>query len=497
MQVSFRTMRCLLLLLFLGITGLAANAASSSPPNILFILSDDLNGPTSGYGHPLVQTPNLDKLAKTGISFTHAYSQFPLCGPSRAAIMTGQYPLTNGVAGNGGKVDPERITLPLHFANHGYWTGRVSKIYHMGIPVDIVEGTSGNDHAASWHEAYNIAALEAMTPGKVENFTEPDAPKVYPRERERWRATHTAGKHYTMPVEARAQFSVIETTDSDAHLLADHMAADKAIELLRERADKPEPFFLAVGFVRPHFPFVTTEGTTSHYNADQMPIPEIPQNDHDDIPRQSIQAVTMLEKESIQKIWRGYFGCITFMDQQVGRLLDELDRLGLRENTIVVFVSDHGYLLSEHHMWKKNLLWEEAIHTPLIISAPGRKPGQQSDQIVELIDLYPTLTELAGLPQDPDIQGKSLTPLLGDPKASLPMKDAFIHVKAGFGLRSGKWSYMWYPADKKKKREAGFMLYDMEEDPEQYINLADNPEYASVRTRLHKRLMVRIKKAKS
>jgi arylsulfatase A-like enzyme len=472
-------------------------ATAKEQPNILFILSDDLNGPSSGLGHSECVTPNLDKFAGTGVKFTRAFSQFPLCGPSRAAIMTGQYPLKNGVAGNGGDVDPSRITLPLHFANHGYWTGRVSKIYHMGIPVAIVEGTSGNDHTASWNEAYNITALETMTPGKVVNYTDPDAPMVYPAERKKWKAAHEAGKPFKMHPAVRGDYSVVEVEDHNSQMLADHMAADKAIELLRERADSPQPFFLAVGFVRPHFPFVTTEGAISPYGLDRMPFPYNPDDDHDDIPTQSIQAVKKLPEPAVRDILRGYFGCITFMDQQVGRLLDELDNLELRDNTIVVFVSDHGYLFSEHQMWKKNLLWEEAIQTPLIISAPGMKPGQKTDHIVELIDLYPTLSELAGLPQDPDIQGKSLTPLLKDPLAKLSTRDAFIHVKAGFGLRSGKWSYMWYPADTKRKRNEGFMLYDMQTDPDQYTNLASNPEYKAVKQRLHKRLMQRIKKAKS
>lgn len=471
-------------------------AAVQEQPNILFILSDDLNGPMSGYGHPLAHTPNLDKFAEEGVEFTRAYSQFPLCGPSRAAIFTGQYPLKNGVAGNGGKVDPERITLPRHFGNHGYWSARVSKIYHMPIPHAIISGTSGEDHAESWDEAYNIHAMEALTPGKVDNYTEPDSPIVYPAERARWKHLKARNDFYDMPREVRADYAVVEAKDEDSHLLADHMAADKAIELLRERAKQSDPFFLAVGFVRPHFPFVTTESANSHYKASQMPIPFNPEDDYDDIPKQSIQAVKKLEEEAIRGIWRGYFGCITYMDQQFGRLMDELDRLDLRENTIVVFVSDHGYLLSEHHMWKKNLLWEEAIHTPLIISAPGLRSGTKTDHVVELIDLYPTLSELAGLPQDPDIQGKSLTPLLRDPQASLQRKDALIHVKAGFGLRNSKWAYMWYPGDKKKNIKEASMLYDMEKDPHQYDNLVGQPEYASVRNRLHERLMQRISAAK-
>jgi arylsulfatase A-like enzyme len=474
---------------------LSVTLRAGDKPNILFILSDDLNSMLSGFGHPECQTPNLDKFAGSGVSFTRAFCQFPLCGPSRASIMTGQYPIRNGVDGNGDDPDPDRITLPRHFGNHGYWTARVSKIYHMGIPHAIISGTSGNDHTASWDEAYNILAMETLTPGKVENFTEPDSPDVYPAERERWLKLKAAGTEYDMPSPVRGDFAVVEADDKDAHLLADYMATDKAIELLRERADQPEPFFLAVGYVRPHFPFVTTEGTTRPYDADQIALPANPANDYDDIPKQSIRAKLELEDDDVRKIRRGYYGCIGFMDQQVGRLLAELDRLNLRDNTIVVFVSDHGYLLSEHRMWKKNLLWEEAIRVPLIISAPGMKQGLKCNQIVEHLDLYPTLTELAGLPMESGAQGESLIPLLDNPKSKRPKNDALIQTATGFGLRKGKWAYMWFPVAKKYKEE-GFMLYDMETDPCQYTNLADDPDYAKIKNRLHRRLMERIDKAK-
>lgn len=472
-------------------TGLAADK-----PNVLFIMSDDLNTALSGMGHPECKTPNLDELAETGVTFTRAFCQFPLCGPSRASMMTGQYPLLNGVVGNGGTVAPERVTLPRHFGDHGYWTGRVSKIYHMGIPGDIVEGTSGRDHEPSWIETHNIAALETLTPGKVENFTQPDAVADYPEERAKWNAAQVSGERYLMPGSVRGDYAVVEVADKNIHLLPDTMAADKAIDLLQQHAEDSEPFFLAVGFVRPHFPFVSTETTLSPYQAEALAVPNFPEDDHGDMPPQSINTVMDFEDEPIQKLRRGYYGAIGFMDQQVGRLLDELDRLNLRDDTIVVFVSDHGYLLGEHRMWKKSKLWEEAIRVPLIISAPGKKRGVVCDHYVELVDLYPTVTELAGLTAESGAQGQSLVALLDDPLATLPRSDAFIQVGPGFGLRTGKWAYMWYPAANKHKKE-GCMLYDMEKDPKQHTNLAMNPEYASIRDHLHKRLMERIQDAKN
>jgi len=460
-------------------------------PNVLFMISDDLNTALSGLGHPECQTPNLDAFAKSGVTFTRAFCQFPLCGPSRASIMSGQYPLVTGVTGNGGELDPARVTLPRHFANHGYWTARVSKIYHMGIPIDIVEGTSGRDHAASWDETHNIAALETLTPGKVENFTEPDSPQVYPAERAKWLAAQASDQKYKMPPQVRGDYAVVEVEDQNAHLLPDLMAADKAIELLRDRAGDPQPFFLAVGFVRPHFPFVSTENALAPYQSDKLIVPGFPADDHADVPPQSIDTVQEFDDEPIQKLRRGYYGAIGFMDQQVGRLLAELDRLQLRDNTIVVFISDHGYMLGEHQMWKKSKLWEEAIRVPVIVSAPGKQQGVRCEHTIELIDLYPTLAELAGLPKEPAAQGQSLAPLLADPQAALPRTDALIQVGSGFGLRTGNWAYMWFPASKKHKQE-GFMLYDMDEDPNQFTNLATDPAHDAIKRQLHERLMTRI-----
>lgn len=473
-----------------------AQTTAADKPNVLFIISDDLNTALSGMGHPECKTPNLDKFAKTGVSFTRAFCQFPLCGPSRASIMTGQYPLVNRVAGNGGMVNPQRVTLPRHFANHGYWTARVSKIYHMGIPGDIVEGNPGRDHVGSWDETYNITALEALTPGKAEDFANPDTVAQFAEERQKWLAAQASGKPYRFSKVARAQYASIEVEEKNEYLLADTMATDRAIELLQARADKSEPFFLAVGMVRPHFPFIATEETMGQYRAEKLFVPNVPSSDHDDIPSQAMGSVLNFDRSPIQKMRRAYYGAVSFMDRQVGRILAELDRLKLRDNTIVVFVSDHGYLLGEHHMWKKSKLWEEAIRVPVIISAPGRKQGMKCDHVIELVDLYPTLAELAGLPRESKTQGQSLVSLLDNPQASLSRSDAFIQVGAGFGLRSGKWAYMWYPASKKKQKE-GFMLYDMEKDPAQYTNLADTTDCVSIRKQLHERLMQRIEAARN
>ena len=483
-----RSLFCLLL-------ATATAASVVAKPNVLFVISDDLNSMLSGFGHRECKTPNLDQFAKTGVSFTRAYCQFPLCGPSRASLMSGQYPIVNGVMGNGGHLNPQRVTLPKHFANHGYWSARVSKIYHMGIPVDIVQGTSGRDHAPSWGEAYNIRALETLTPGKVANFTHPEVVAGYPKLREQWHAVKPNDKSYSMPRSVRGDFAVVEVADEDTSLLPDTLAADKAIELLRQRPTQKQPFFLAVGFVRPHFPFISTESSLRPYDPKTIALPKFPADDQADMPAQAIAKSENLTEDAVRQIRRGYFGAVSFMDQQFGRLMAELDRLKLRDNTIVVFVSDHGYLLGEHRMWKKSRLWEEAIHTPLIISAPGKARGVRCEHVVELVDLYPTLTELAGLPPEPGAQGQSLMPLLENPKAKLTKNDAWISTARGHGLRTERWAFMWYPVAKRNKREA-FMLYDMKKDPGQFTNLANDPKFAAVKAKLHRRLRARVESAK-
>lgn len=472
--------------------GTALPLVASDRLNVLFIMSDDLNYALSGLGHPECKTPNLDAFAKTAVSFSRAYCQFPLCGPSRASIMSGQYPAKTGVGGNSSEVDPDRVTLPRHFQNHGYWSGRVSKIYHMGIPQDIIEGTDGGDHALSWVQRFNIPALESMTSGKIVDYLNPDDPDIFPEERKRWSEAMAKGEPYEMVPQARSQFAVLEVADEHTGQLVDTMAADKAIEILEDRSDEKEPFFLAVGFVRPHFPFIATEKALAVYEADNIRFPAFPENDYDDIPAQAINARMEFPDQSIRELRRGYFGAITYMDEQFGRLMEEVDRLQLREETIIVFVSDHGYLIGEHEMHKKSKLWEEAIHVPLLISAPGLEGGRQCDAFVELIDLYPTLTDLAGLPRDPGCQGLSLVGLLEEPSSQRTEKpDALIQVSKGYGLRNEQWAFMHYPAWKKAPEAS--MLFDMKKDPNQFTNLAGDAEYREVVERLKKRLEERIR----
>ncbi|MEM9444505.1 MAG: sulfatase [Verrucomicrobiota bacterium] len=457
-------------------------------PNILFIVADDLNSALSSFGHPQSKTPHLDRLASEGTSFVRAYCQYPLCGPSRASILSGQYPEKNGVTSLRKPLEEDALTLPRYFKENGYWTARVSKLYHMDVPGDIIKGTSGSDHDSSWVEYYNVRAMETLTPGSfVRNHTSPKAIKSYPEWREKWKTNWVHGDVKKIP--GGSSWVTVETEDS-SEILPDAMTTDKAVELLRLRAEDKKPFFLGVGFVRPHFPYVAPAQDFVAYPAESMVIPEVSDNHFNGIPKQAQGKDLKIDRAERQAIHRSYYACVSYMDRQLGRLLDELEKLQLKETTIVVFLSDHGYLLGEHRLWKKRFLWEESVRSPLIISAPGLSKGFQCDQPVELIDVYPTVVELAGLPPVEHVQGHSLVKMLDNPDAQTGRKDVYAMTHNGHLLRTDKWAYMWYPGN--KKIEEGFTLYDMEKDPQQYSNLADLPEFSNQRKDLHLRLMERI-----
>ncbi len=468
--------------------------------NVLFIMADDFNTALSGYGHPQCKTPNLDRLAKRGTSFTRAYCQFPLCGPSRASIMSGRYPLSNGVTGNRHKLPSDTQTLARCFKEAGYWTGRVSKIYHMGVPGNIFTGDNGTDHAESWVERYNISVMETITPGKAEDLMLADSVNLYKDLRKKWPSYKNKGGKFMIPEgnHQGSDFVVVEADVGD-EAMADGIAATKGIELLQQRARTQKPFFLAVGFVRPHVPLVAPRDSFNGYDAKAMQLPELYKDDLDDIPasakHQTNEQKYKMPTPNQKKVLRGYYASVTYMDKQVGRLLDEIDNLGLRDNTIIVFVSDHGYHLGEHTMWQKMSLFEESIRTPLIVSSPNQKcVNTKSNDIVELLDIFPTLTELAGLNTPGNLQGQSFANLLHNPGSSHNRKDAFIQVGNSFCLRTERWAYMMY--NDKKNKAIEHMLYDMEIDSKQYTNLSGNPEYHDIENTLQKRLYARIAIAK-
>ncbi len=467
----------------------ALPAQSPSRPNILFVIADDLNTRVGPYVNPDLQayTPNLDRLAAEGVTFTRAYSQFPVCGPSRASLMSGLYPERNGVTTNDFETANHRIATPAladhptlagFFRAHGYFTARVSKIFHVGVPGGIERGEAGSDDPDSWDYAVNVMAPETLSAGTLE--------------------TLSSGLHYG------SNFSRMILPDNLDASQADVLAADQAIAILETRAGprppgatnrtrlKPEaPFFLAVGFVRPHVPLIAPARHFARHPDSRVVLPEFPANDLDDVPeaaRRGANAARFGMTPAAQRqAIAAYHASISFMDEQLGRVLDALDRLRLRDSTIVVFVSDHGFNLGEHASWQKLHLWEESVRVPLIVSVPGtRQAGARTGVVAELIDLYPTLASLGGLrSQAPSIlQGRDLAPWLEAPGGDGPARAAYtITNRNGASVRTERWRYTRWGADVAAENEE---LYDHQTDPLEFTNLARSAAHRDELERLRR-----------
>jgi iduronate 2-sulfatase len=449
-------MKCVLFGLLLQ----QSNIMAADKTNVLFIIADDLTATAlSCYGSKVCQTPNIDRLAAKGLRFTRAYCQGAYCGPSRASLLSGYYPHATGVQGYNTPraAIGERATWPQHFKNAGYFSGRVSKIFHMGVPIDIETGSNGADDAASWSERFNSAGLEWKAKGNGETLE-----------------GNADGKKDVVG----GNTFVVVAAEGDDFVHSDGKTAVKACELVDQH--KSEPFFLAVGFVRPHVPFVSPAEYHSAYDWQAMRLPEKVANDWDDLPKAGINYKTsenmQMNLAQQKKAMAGYYAAVSYMDTQVGKVLDALDRAGLNEKTIIVFTSDHGFHLGEHDFWAKVSLHEESAKVPLIIRVPGKSAGV-SDSIVELLDLYPTTAKLCGLEVPARVQGKDLSPILDNPKQVI-RDTAFCVSQNGDAmlLRNERWAYIQYGED----AAGGNELYDMQTDPQQYDNLAKSPKYAEV-----------------
>lgn len=441
--------------------------AQSARPNVLFIISDDMTATAlSCYGNTLCQTPNIDRLASQGTRFTAAFCNATYCGPSRASLLSGYYPHATGVLGytSPRPAIGQRATWPQHFKNAGYYTARVSKVYHMGVPGGIQYGGDGRNHnagngaddAASWTERFNSPGPEWMAAGDGETLEgNPDGKK---------------------PVVGGNTFVVVEA-DGDDLVHSDGKTAAKAVELIETHAD--EPFFLAVGFVRPHVPFVAPRDYFQPFLPyDQLPLPPKRAGAWDDIPTAGINYKTsknmQMDIRRQKKAVGGYYAAVSFVDAQVGKLLDALERSGQADNTIVIFTSDHGFHLGEHDFWAKVSLRDESAMVPLIIRVPGKQPAV-CDSLVELIDLYPTVANLCGLEVPERLQGLDLSAIFDDPQQRV-RHTAFCVApsRKGFLLRDHDWAYLQYGED----GAGGAELYDLRADPNQYINLAVQDAYA-------------------
>lgn len=458
--------------------------AAEQKLNVVFIISDDLGSQSLGcYGNRQCKTPNIDALAKQSTRFTRCYTQYPVCGPSRAALMSGMYAQTIGVMGNGQssrftKNLGNRPSMSQHFINNRYHAARVSKIYHMRVPGDITAGVNGPDHAASWTERFNCQAPEQWSKGKHEHLT-----------KERLKPDPKRKIHYGLGY--GGAFYVVRSS-SDGAEQADHKAAAKAVELLTQRAKDRKPFFLAVGLVRPHVPLVAPESFFESYDPKNMNLPKQVENDWNDIPKAGISKnsersglTTKLKK---QKVLEAYYASVTYMDAQVGKIVDAVNRLGLKENTIIVFTADHGYHLGEHEFWQKMSLHEESTRIPLIIHVPGKKPSV-TPALSQQIDIYPTLAELCGLSIPAHVQGKSLLKALDDPNHIVHDSVYCARGRNDHLLRTDQWALIRYG-------KGGVELYDMKTDPHQFTNLASDSSHQQTLTDLQAKLQRKLKTMK-
>lgn len=471
-----------------GVAGVAAAAALpgvlhaeiSKPgrkPNVLFIMSDDMRVEIGCYGSRFgSKTPNLDALAKSGVRFDRNYCQFPLCNPSRASLLTGRNPTKTSVLGN--RTDfrvahPDWTTLPQLFKENGYVTVRAGKIYHGGI-----------DDAQSWGETSDRGGTTDDGSGTPVGKT-----MVIPHAQ----IPMPDGVLPPLPADnARAAYSDrIVVLDGNGEGHGDYLTADRTIENLRKYKD--QPFFIACGFVKPHSPPTAPQRFFDLYDVDKIKLtpdfaawPTVPPG----FPSAAIRKRNAdlfigrgASEAEAKEVIRAYLASISWVDWNIGRVVGELDRLGLRDNTIIVFVADHGYQLGEKGKWSKaGSLFEMGTRVPLIISVPdARGNGQSSTRIVESLDIYPTLVELCGLPKQDEIEGLSLTSLLSNP-SHLRERPAYsiwsedgktIH---GTAVRTEKWRY----AEFGKDGINGAMLFDPHADPLEMKNLANDEKYKSV-----------------
>jgi choline-sulfatase len=447
-----------------------SNKETSNRPNIVFVMVDDMNdwvGYLGGYGGK-VYTPNIDKLASGGVRFLNAHTSAPVCNPSRNAILLGKSPSTTGLYNNNQwwkSVYPDAVTLPQYFKNHGYHTAGAGKIFHH---------TPGNNPPVSWHEyqeqvfddpwLFDHKQWDAEKYFLHYGYRGPIVPEPEWKPLNRINSTNAELDWGAIPNKPEAEYGDVQ-------------AVNFAKAFLRKKHSKP--FFLTIGIYRPHLPWHVPQKYFDLYPLDDVLLPKVKEDDLDDIPamgRQMARANNSFEDIMNAGKWkeavRAYLASISFADAQVGSILDALDKSSYRDNTIIVFWSDHGFHLGEKGHWNKQTLWERCTRIPFVIKTPGVK-ANISDKPVDMLSVYPTLLSLAGLPAKPDLEGHDLTPLLNNSNLKWEFPAITVHGKGNVAIRSQKWRYIRY-------NDGGEELYDHEEDPNEWVNLAGQKKYSEV-----------------
>ncbi len=447
-----------MLSILLGASATSSQAAER--PNVLFIAVDDLRPEIFCFGVEKMVTPNLDRLAERGVKFDRAYCNIAVCGASRASLMKGLRPTPTRFTSYLTRADNDAAdvpSLPMVFKQAGYHTASNGKVYHHN-----------NDDVEAWSR-----------------------PSWRPDKSSLWWALP---ENRALVTGQRIRGPAYEAADEPEESYPDHQICDKTLADLRQLAGQDKPFFLACGFYRPHLPFVAPKKYWDLYPTDTIRLPDnryFPRDLPDafnytwgemrayhGIPKQG-----PVSDETAVQLIRGYHACVSLVDAQVGRLLDELEKLGVADNTIIVFWGDHGWQLGEHGFWCKHTNFEVASRTPLLIAAPGVEGGRVCRRIVEYVDIYPTLCDLAGLPKPAHLQGMSMRPLLADVQAE--HKEAVItRHGGGDAVRTDGFRYMEMHTKNGAGQLQGIGMFDLKKDPGENQNVAEDPAYAQVRSRL-------------
>ena len=490
-----------LLLLWLPVATSARAVAAGRQPNVLFIVVDDLNTRLGCYGDPIVKTPALDRLARMGVRFSRAYCQFPLCNPSRVSLLLGRYPTSTETVDFAwpALLGRDWVTLPEHFRKSGYQVRLLGKVYHFDKDLMqhwFAEEPPGDEYPPDWsagakwvRKSQEVHARMLADLTRYEPYRTLTPPSTeFARMLRTW-----ANVFGPVPDEeekgAELKAKAYEWT-------ADVKNAKAAVALLEGWAHSDKPFFLGLGFYKPHVPLRAPKRFFDLYDPDKIPLPDdfapVPTAD-DSVPRYALRDNLDLffeERVTAQRAREAiaaYYACTSFMDEQLSHVLDALERLQLRDNTVIVLWGDHGWHLGEKGMWAKGTLFEPSAHAPLIIVDPRRRTGGQTcERVVEFVDVYPTLVELCGTKLPPGLEGKSLVPLLDDPSAAWD-RPAFTLVARedwlGRSVRTEKWCYTEWDEGRR-----GVELYDLQADPHELKNLAKDPASASAIARLRKLL---------
>ena len=498
-------MKTLLHLLLALVATSLIHAADSAPvrPNILFIAVDDLRPEFGAYGADYVKSPNLDRLAKSGITFQRAYCQQAVCSPTRSSLMTGTRPDTTKVwdlVTNFRDALPNVVTLGQHFKNNGYFVQGMGKIYHGGLDDAATWSVPSGTPVADTYALPENVKLNARRYGVDPDDDNAPAAKAKGKAKKKAQAKAPEAGTPTvpdaMPTAKNIRGPAFEGADVPDNFFQDGKVAELAVSTLQSISKKSEPFFLAVGFVKPHLPFVSPKKYWDLYDPAKI---ELAPNkfrpkdapDYSILPGGELRNYYGIPEGSIpddlaRQLKHGYYASISYMDAQVGKLLDELDRLDLRKNTIVILWGDHGWKLGEHDAWCKHSTTENDTNTALLLSVPGMKnAGSKTKSIVEFVDVYPTLADLAGLALPSHLEGVSFKPLLDNPNR--PWKSAAFSQYPrnagktgagqlmGYSMRTERYRLtVWVNRDDHTKIDA-IELYDHQIDPQENFNVAKAP----------------------